>query len=432
MGLRRIRWYVMTVVGVVLLPPLLWVGIVLVAPTGWATRQVVAALESRTGCSVRLGALSVRLLGGIQLTNLEIGAPQSTSDPWLKTSGLRLDIGLLQLLLGKLEPKHLLVEELRLRVLRRADGRFELADLIAPAGVSGRTGPPPREQDRPSPERMSVKIESGTIELLDEPTQTALHFQSVEGEGVWEGQRAVIRTLRGTLNGGPFRCAGQLDRTGATSTVEANFRADDVVLDDGMNLLRYAVPVLAGAPLHLKGRFHADLHLKGCGTSCEELYRSWVGQGTVSLDPIDLNGAPLVAELSKIADFSSQRRVASIRSDFAVKDRRITTDRCALAIGHLPITFSGWTDLDGRIDYRVQIDGLRQRLPERARRLLRELDVDVESLTTLGLSGTVDRMVVQVNGVPLDGSALGKAGLGREDREKLRVLGRQFLDRIAR
>ena len=40
-------------------------------------------------------------------------------------------------------------------------------------------------------------------------------------------------------------------------------------------------------------------------------------------------------------------------------------------------------------------------------------------------------MVVQVNGVSLDRGLLREAGLKREDREKLRVLGRQFLDQLA-
>ena len=86
-----------------------------------------------------------------------------------------------------------------------------------------------------------------TVTVLDEPTQTQLHLQDVEGEGYSEGPRAVVNHLRGTLNGGAFRFAAQVDRTASALSLKTQFRADDVKLDEGMNILRYVVPVLAGA-----------------------------------------------------------------------------------------------------------------------------------------------------------------------------------------
>jgi hypothetical protein len=41
-------------------------------------------------------------------------------------------------------------------------------------------------------------------------------------------------------------------------------------------------------------------------------------------------------------------------------------------------------------------------------------------------------MAVLIDGVPLDQTLVRKVGLKREDREKLRVLGREFLDKLAR
>ena len=88
--------------------------------------------------------------------------------------------------------------------------------------------------------------------------------------------------------------------------------------------------------------------------------------------------------------------------------------------------------MTAELDYRINLKGLTDRLPDKARRLLGDLNVELGSLTTLTLRGTVNQMVVQVNGVSLDRSLLKEAGLKREDREKLRVLGRQFLDQLAR
>ena len=129
---QRLRRCALCISTILLIPPLLWVGVVLVAPTTWAKRQVVAALEQRTGRSVRLERLSVPRLGGVRLPNLEIGSPQSADDPWLKAADLRLDINLLGLVWGSLRPQSLEVDGATLRVLRRADGTLEFADLILP------------------------------------------------------------------------------------------------------------------------------------------------------------------------------------------------------------------------------------------------------------------------------------------------------------
>jgi AsmA protein len=431
MAFGRWRWYVRLLVGLILLPLLLWLVVVLVAPTAWAKRHLVAVLESRSGRSVALERLSVCPFGGIHLINLEIGSPHGTGDPWLRVADLRVDLGLLQIFRGKLEPTRLEADQVDLRVLRRADGTVELADLIRP--VPGPTSGSNTAGRPSSPAgRVAVQVRRAKLRVVDEPTQTWLHLEDVEGEGFREGCRIVVDHLRGNLNGGPFRFAAQLDRTASALSIEARFRADDVTVDQGMKVLRYVVPVLAGSTPALKGRLHADLYVQGHGPSWETLSQSLVGQGVISLNPIDLDGASLITELSRFADLSNARRRATIHTDFLLKDRRITTDHFTLNIARLPITMSGWTDLDGRIDYQMKLEGLSGRLPDRARRVLGDLNVDLGSLTSLTLRGTLNQMVLQVNGVPLDGSLFHESGLHRDDRERLRTLGRQLRDRILR
>ena len=115
-----------------------------------------------------------------------------------------------------------------------------------------------------------------------------------------------------------------------------------------------------------------------------------------------------------------------------VQDQRIATDHFTLDIGRVPMTLSGWTDFDGRIDYRINLSGLNERLPDKARRILGELNVNLQSLQMLTLQGTVNKMVVRVNGIALDRDLLRESGIKREDREKLRVLGRKVLDQLVR
>ena len=54
MKCHRIRRYALGLAGLFLIPPLLWIGVVLVAQTGWARRHVIAALEASSGRSVGL------------------------------------------------------------------------------------------------------------------------------------------------------------------------------------------------------------------------------------------------------------------------------------------------------------------------------------------------------------------------------------------
>src|SRR5262245_43639788 len=86
LGPRRL-----VLIGLVVIPLLVWVLILVLVPTEWARSRVVARLSAASGRSVRLGALRVGPLGGIRLTSLEIGTPRSADDPWLKIDEARID-----------------------------------------------------------------------------------------------------------------------------------------------------------------------------------------------------------------------------------------------------------------------------------------------------------------------------------------------------
>jgi AsmA protein len=447
---RRQRWYWLIPAVIVLIPALMWLGVVLVAPTGWAKRQLVASLESRTGRSVRLQSVSVGLLGAIRLNNLVIGSPQRSDDPWFHVEHVQLDINPLHVVAGKLRPTEVQLEGANLRVLRRADLSLELAesmdaasspsgmystrpgDNIAPLGLDGRPRASAPRHGNDDARPLVVHFRHGEVTLIDEPTQTRVRLQNVEGKGVTEGKLTHIHELRGTFNGGTIVLAGRLERSEGAPTLEARLRADNVGLDDGLRVLRHVIPVLASSSLNLRGRLHADVYLRGRVPTWDYLSDTLEGHGAIALDPIDLAGSPLVAELARLGELSHEDRVGSIRSDFVVKDRRVTTDHCTLKVGRVPLALTGWTDFGGRLEYQIKMKNLRERLPEKARRFLGGLDLDIQELTTLNLHGTLDSMVVQVAGMSLDRNLLRDAGLRREDQEKLRAIGRQLRDKLLR
>ena len=62
-----------------------------------------------------------------------------------------------------------------------------------------------------------------------------------------------------------------------------------------------------------------------------------------------------------------------------ISNRRVTTDHFVLDVGRVPLALSGWTDFDGSLDYRINLNGLNDRLPDKARRFLSELNVDLQN-----------------------------------------------------
>ena len=197
----RLRWLIL--MGLVLLPPLLWVLLVSVAPTDWARQRFAARMSAATGRSVRIATVRVGVLGGIYLTGLEIGAPGAADDPWLKVAQAHLNVSPWQLLCGHAAPTRTEVRGISLRVLRRDDGTLELDDLIqgvetAAADVeSGRSSCPLS--------RLDLRIKDALVTVIDAPTRTRLEFRDIEGRATSEGRNATIQELRGTLNGGTLR-----------------------------------------------------------------------------------------------------------------------------------------------------------------------------------------------------------------------------------
>jgi AsmA protein len=428
---RRFCWLgLMIPLGVLLVPPLLWLLIVLVAPTNWARTHIVAALERASGRSVQLDDLDVCLGGGVALTNLKIGAPGAIGEPWLVVPKAQIDVSPLQLLCGKFEPKNLEVDGATLRVLRRADGSLELADLVKADPVGpGSSG---SEAHTCGLSKLRARLRQARILLLDRPSGTRLEFEGVDGEGVWEGGGAFVATLTGRVNGGPFAFTAHFDRTTGPPNFEGQFRASDVALEQGMSALRYLVPVLAGAPGQLQGKLDMDVYLRGQGQTRESLEKTLVGHGSVSLDPIQLAGTPLMAEIARVVEIPAEETIGSIRSAFVIQDGRITTDRLALTAARVPILVSGWTDFGGRMNYQVKVDGLVDKVPEKARQFLSGLDLDLGKLTQLTLSGSVDAVEIKLNRPSADRRSPVAPILSNDDRERLRVLGRRLREKVLR
>jgi len=427
----RLRWLIL--MGLVLLPPLLWVLLVSVAPTDWARQRFAAKMSAATGRSVRIATVRVGLLGGIYLTGLEIGAPGAADDPWLRVAQAHLNVSPWQLLCGHAAPTRTEVRGISLRVLRRDDGTLELADLIqgvetAAADVeSGRCTCPLS--------RLDLRIKDATVTVIDAPTRTRLEFRDVEGRATSEDRNATIQELRGTLNGGSFEVVAQLDRSTAAPSFEGHLRAQRIELNQGMTALGYLVPVLLSPSGSLDGTLDIDLYLRGKGATRAALRETVVGTGSVTLDPIHLDGSRFLAELAAVLELPPQRRVGAVTSDFEIKQGRILSENLTVNLSKLPLVLAGWTSFDGTVNYRLRGESMIERLPTKARDLLADLSVDARDLSGLKIEGAIDNPDVTVGGVPLSLNPVGGRGdspAPGDDRQRLREVGRRLRERILR
>lgn len=430
MKCRWLRRLALAIVALVASPFLLWGLIVLIAPTGWARAHVASALERSSGRSVSLEKLSVRLGGGVDLENLKIGAPGALADPWLEARKVHVDLGFLQMLFGGLDATVIDVDGAMLRVLRRGDGSLELQDLV---GAEPAT-PGSAAQADADARLLTVRVRNSRVVVIDEPTGSRVVLEDVGGEATRDQDRTIAGVFAGTVNQGPFQLSATLARTPTRPSFEGQFRADQVKLDDDMAILRYLVPVLAGATPRVRGDMNLELYLRGEGDTREMIAKTLTGQGRITIDPIELDGAELLAEVEKRVPLKTRSKVGSLNSAFDVQDGRVNTNRLSLLVAKTPLVISGWTDFEGRLDYRMGLEGLADRVPSRAKRVLAELDLDIEGLTSLRLSGTVDDLEVSVMGRADDDGAPSNLDrlLGGQNPDRLKMLGREIRDRILR
>jgi AsmA protein len=420
---HRISKRHVTALGVLALAPVVWVAFVAVLPTGCARKTIVERLARATGRQVTLGSLHVGALGGVTLGDLKIGAPGSGDDPWLQVDQATVNVSLMQLMFGQLDPTEIEVEGVKLRVLRRADGSLELADLLRPDGDAKVITPPTSEVCEPS--GLEVTVSGAMVTIVDEPTGSKLELTGVSGRGTCQGCVAHVTQLRGSVNGGTFELAAQADKSEAVPRFEGQLRVRGAGLSQGMSALGYLVPVLAGTRSGLDGKLTLDLYLRGQGDTREGLAESLVGQGRIGLDPVALDGSKLLSGIGDLFELPPQGRVGDVWGDLKVQNGRIMSDNLTVDVSKVPLVFVGWTDFEGRVNYRLKTDGLSEKLPAQAHEFLSRLrpGLKVNELADVKIQGTVEALSVTAHGVPIARGA---------ESQKLQEIGRRVRDQIRR
>jgi hypothetical protein len=379
-----------------------------------------------TGCPTALAGLRFGPLGGLQLVGLAVREPGGVGDgsiPWVEAGAIDIDLNLADLLLGRVEPRRVEVRDLELRLSRGRDGTFAPWFLLRnadPPRLPGQ-GADDEEDDLHGP--IAFRLVRGRVVYHDVGLATTIEVDGLDGSGTWWPSVVEVDDLRGTLNGGSFAMAVELER-GPTPAFAGQLEARGVHLGREMGLLCYCVPYLAGVSETLEGRLDLDLELKGQGDSGPALRDSIAGRGRVKVDPIRLEGSSLLVDLARVLPATQYGKVGTLRSDFLIADRKVVSRRIQLDLGGTPIVLDGASGFDGRIAYRLDTGPLARKLGPEALALLGEAGLKPEDLLDLKVMGTTDRPVVLLGDQAIDARDEGRA--------RLEEFARRLRDRLLR
>jgi AsmA protein len=130
---------------------------------------------------------------------------------------------------------------------------------------------------------------------------------------------------------------------------------------------------------------------------------------------------------------SANVRAGSFCIEFGFANVRFEAKNSVLKVSQVPITLTGWTDFDGRLNYQVRADQIGARLARETRGLLSDLPFNLEELMAMRLSGTIDHLELQMveSRFAQDRGGPGSARPA-DNHNKIRELSRQLRDRILR
>lgn len=391
-------------------------GVPYLLETSWAREKVRKSLAEKTGRDVEVGDIAFGWTSGLTVSSVTVKqkpGDDAKDGPLFSLGKLHLSVGLSDILDKTIHVDEFTVEEPKIVIIRDRNGRFNFADLLEKP--SEETGPAPS----PAPEgggesgggggsgtkvTARLDISNGTVLYIDEPLGTRVEAKGIDATGLWSDGELTL-DLACDLNGGKVKLSADSD----LSVMPAPFTVKEFTIDGsdfGTNLaaLGLFLPLAGESPQEASGTLTFSLKdLTGKGFDLEALRRTLTAKGDIQLKGGALVSGPVTqlysalqglgaGDLSALAAGAAEGGggkklgVQLFTSTFRIEDGKILTDDMKLDGAGISLTLSGWTSLDGHIDYKVVADQLDELLAKN-KQLADALGKD--GTLPLGFTGTL-------------------------------------------
>ncbi|RLS26545.1 MAG: hypothetical protein DWH73_00425 [Planctomycetota bacterium] len=411
-------------------PFVFWILVVGLMPTMWLAHRMESAVERLTGLPAHVNRLRLTLTGGVIVDGLQLGPVEELEESsQLHIRKVLVNVDWLSVLTGRLAMTDIALVGVEGRLARSPDGSWLPERWLKPIEMAESQW----AQGKAKSWLVDVEIRGGRLEIADPAHRskiliTGLVGLAEAGEGYFK-----MPELVGKVDGGDLMLAVSADQSHEVPIFDANLGMRNVPLGVHFDVLGFICPLLAGEDVTPKGRMDLELYLQG------RLEKDWAstlkGRGNLKLDPVSAEGLPLAQRLginTLVAEINGVQHRAEdltlrITNPFTIQSRRVSSPALRVEVGPIPLKFEGWTDFDGRLDYVIRTDVIRDQLPVGMRGVLDDLKPQEEALA---IRGRLDALTILVNDQPIttEGYQIRKSDL----RNNLEQISRRFSERLAR
>ncbi|GIW86608.1 MAG: hypothetical protein KatS3mg108_0932 [Isosphaeraceae bacterium] len=399
-----------------------WLLLLNLLPRLGVRDQLAARLARQLGHPVHLGSIRLTWLGAVQLADLHVGSPQR---PWLSAPEVAVDLAWLDLLQGNPAIRSIHARHVHLDLERSKTGQLNVLPQPDPPSSAPPTSDHPTDSTDSEPIRLLLS--DSTVAFHDQPTQTQLNLTQLRAELLWSRSAIHLEDLSASFNGGRLALAARLEWS-PHAAASGELLIENAQIDPALHALAYLIPLgdaasLATARLDLRLRLHTQAN------SLPDLPHALNGQGQLTIRQMEPAPHSVLALLIERLSPHSRPAPASLQGSFSLDSEGLSTRDLHLRIGNTPILLTGRTSLDGTLDYTIHAPGLAatidrygSRLPDRARRAIRELDLPkkIERAADLHLGGRAGAPKLSLAGPRSPGEPLLDAASLERFAERLR------------
>jgi len=416
---------------IALAPIVLWVLTVELMPTRWLARRLEHSVERLTGLPAKVDRMRLTLTGGVVLDGVHVGplaeSPGRTSQVSVRKVLVNADW--LSILSGSLAMTDVDLIGVEGTITPTPDGSWlpkrwlKASDDFSAGSIA--------LSDRAW--LIGVDIRGGEVEIVDPAHETRVRITNLMGVAEAGEEFFRMSQLTGRVDGGYLQLAVSADRAQEIPIFDGHMALKDVPLGPSFDVLGLVCPLLAGPDAIPRGRMNLEIYLQG------RLEANWQetlkGRGSLKLDPLAVEGLPVVRRLgldtlvaeARGTEYRLEDLTFRITNPFTIQQRRVNSPALIVDIGPVPLKFVGWTDFDGRLDYAIRTDVIREQLPRGMRGLIDDLKPRDEALA---IRGRLDELTILVNDQPVttERFRIRKSDL----RNEVEQISRRLSERLAR